>query len=98
MRAIPESVAIDAEMRRLKGAYYLQKSNAKRRGVGWELTFDKWLEIWRRSGHLEERGVTKGRYCMARRGDVGPYAESNVRIARVEENLREARETDRYKK
>lgn len=98
MRTIPESVAADAELRRLRNAYYLQKSNAKRRGIRWELNFEAWLAIWSESGHLAERGVTKGCYCMARNGDVGPYAASNVRIARVEDNLREARNTDRYKK
>jgi hypothetical protein len=33
-----------------------QRSQAKQRGIPWQLEFWQWLEIWQASGHLEERG------------------------------------------
>jgi len=40
--------------------------------------------------HLHERGTRSGNYQMARKGDVGPYASSNVNIITLEENHRQA--------
>ncbi len=61
-------------------AYTTQRLAARRRGIGWELTFEQWLRLWRASGRLADRGVGAGRYCMARDGDRGPYSVSNVSI------------------
>jgi len=72
-----------------------QRHTAKQRGIPWELTFGSWLEIWKQSGHLHERGRERGEYQMARPGDVGPYASSNVRIIPMESNSREAQLTKR---
>jgi hypothetical protein len=63
-----------------KNAYRQQRYNARHRGVGFDLTFDEWTEIWLASGHLEERGRGNG-YMMCRKGDAGPYAVGNVFIA-----------------
>ena len=46
-------------------AYTTQRLAARRRGIGWELTFEQWLRLWRASGRLADRGVGAGRYCMA---------------------------------
>jgi len=64
----------------LKVAFQKQKANAKYRGIAFELTFETWLRIWEESGHSRERGRCKGQYVMARHGDEGPYAVSNVSI------------------
>jgi hypothetical protein len=53
------------------------------------LTFDEWWSIWEQSEHWHERGVGRGKYCMARFGDCGPYAIGNVKIIPQEENVRE---------
>ena len=73
-----------------KDAYSTQKSAAKIRGIAWLLTFEEWLEIWEQSGNLHLRGPKIGQYCMARYGDVGPYAVGNVRIILSSENHIEA--------
>jgi hypothetical protein len=66
-----------------------QKSNAKRRGIDWQLTFEEWRKIWADSGKLELRGRNSGQYCMSRPGDQGPYAVDNVRIVPVTVNHNE---------
>jgi hypothetical protein len=55
-----------------------QRSNAKRRGIGWELTFKQWREIWNDSDlyHLRDR---RG-FVMHRNSDESPYAVGNVEI------------------
>lgn len=70
-----------------KKAYTKQKSNAKRRGVEFELSFSEWLAIWLWSGKLDERGRGEGKYCMARVGDTGPYSICNVYITLNTKNV-----------
>jgi hypothetical protein len=65
---------------RLSKAYRTQKSHAKKRGIGFYLTFDEWYATWERSGKLAERGRLSNQYCMARFGDVGFYIINNVEI------------------
>lgn len=72
-----------------KGQFSVQKRKAKQRGIDWELSFDEWWTIWQESGHWEQRGDHRGKYCMSRRGDVGPYSKENVYINEFSENTRE---------
>jgi hypothetical protein len=65
------------------------KQRAIRSGIGFDMTFEEWSNIWVDSGHWEERGVRKGQYVMARTKDQGPYKVGNVRICTVEENRAE---------
>lgn len=74
--------------------FTIQRSQAKRRGIAWELSFEQWIAIWTESGHWEQRGKTAGSYCMARHGDVGPYAVGNVSIITVEQNTSEGSRVD----
>lgn len=73
----------------LPDAYRAQRKNARVRGIGFLLTFSEWLQVWRESGKLDERGRTGGCYVMSRRGDVGPYAIGNVFIQLHAENVKE---------
>jgi hypothetical protein len=66
--------------------YNQQKHSATRRGIEFLLSFRQWFEIWQASGHWEERGRGRGKYCMARFGDCGPYAVDNVKIITNAEN------------
>jgi hypothetical protein len=75
----------------LEEQFKQQARQAKRRGIGWQLTFDEWLSIWTESGHLHERGNKQGQYVMGRTGDTGPYAAGNVYICTFAQNLRDAR-------
>lgn len=63
-----------------------KQCQARLRAVGWELTFDEWRGIWADSGVAALRGRGKGKYCMARHGDRGPYATGNVSIQPNEQN------------
>lgn len=66
-------------------AFSMQRKNAHRRGICWELTLWEWWQIWQKSGHWQQRGRGNG-YVMCRKGDVGPYSIDNVFIARGIEN------------
>lgn len=67
------------------GAFRSQWNNARNRGIGWELKFWDWWQIWQQSGHWEQRGRGQG-YVMSRLNDDGPYALGNVYIAHATEN------------
>lgn len=66
--------------------YVRQRTNAKARGIDWELTFPEWIGIWKESGKFELRGRGKG-YCMARVGDTGGYSVDNVEIITIGQNF-----------
>jgi hypothetical protein len=69
-----------------KQKYDVQKAGAKSRGIEWLFTFETWVETWEQSGKWERRGNKIEQYCMARKGDVGPYAPINVDIKLHSEN------------
>lgn len=77
---------------RTKAIFEGQRKSAGGRGIGFELTYEQWLQIWLDSGHLHERGRRRGQYVMARNGDIGPYALGNVHITTQEGNNREAQD------
>ena len=72
-----------------KGQFSIQKRKAKQRKIEWQLSFDEWWNIWQESGHWEERGAERGKYCMSRKNDIGPYAVGNVYINLFEMNNKE---------
>lgn len=67
--------------------YTQQRKNAQFRGIEWTLSLPVWFSIWEESGRWADRGRGKGKFCMARHGDQGPYAKENVYIATNEENI-----------
>ena len=77
-----------------KRAYSHQKSNAKQRDVGFNLTFDEWKQIWVDSGEWERRGRGSDKYCMCRIGDSGAYEVGNVFI---DQNCRNVSEGNKGK-
>jgi len=70
-------------------AYTQHKSNAKTRGVEFLFTFEQWRDWWVASGKWEQRGRGRGKYCMRRHGDIGPYSIENVFCGLNEENVRD---------
>jgi hypothetical protein len=74
----------------LMKCFQAQRAAAKSRGIPFAMTYDEWLGIWQGSGRLRQRGTASGSYVMGRKGDVGPYASSNVKIITIQENMREA--------
>lgn len=77
-------------MQNIKNKYSVQKACAKRRGIGFYLTFEQWWNIWQQSGKWNQRGCKKGQYVMSRYNDTGPYKIGNVYIQTVESNIRQA--------
>lgn len=75
---------------KLRHAFQMQKFNAARRGIRFDLTYDQWVCIWEKSEFLCYRGRNGGQYVMARFGDTGPYSIGNVQIIPMEENTRQA--------
>ncbi|MBS0427139.1 MAG: hypothetical protein JSR41_07610 [Proteobacteria bacterium] len=75
----------------LPNAFRMQKNAAARRGIEWHLTFEQWLAIWQASGKLDQRGIGKDRFVMARHGDVGPYALGNVEIITHSQDAKDSR-------
>jgi hypothetical protein len=67
-------------------AFWHHRGRAKTRGIPFLFTFEEWSALWIESGKWEERGSGPEKYCMARQGDVGPYALGNVRICTNREN------------
>lgn len=76
-----------------RNKYSMQKCSSFKRNIVFKLTFEEWWKIWIVSGHWEERGRGKGKYCMARFNDRGPYAVDNVKIVKHEENNKEGLKT-----
>lgn len=83
------------EKHSLTNAYMNQKNSAKMRGIEFNLTLTEWIKIWADSGHLHERGKGKGKFCMTRICDIGPYSVENVQIKTHEENSKESRLMDK---
>lgn len=69
-----------------KGKFAEQKRHARQRGVSFELTYDQWWGIWSLSGKWDKRGNRRGRYCMCRHKDLGPYMIGNVYIGTWSQN------------
>jgi hypothetical protein len=64
------------------------KANAKTRGIGFELTFEQWMEWW--GEDLPKRGRGPLDLQMCRKGDAGPYALGNIYKGTARENHRTA--------
>jgi hypothetical protein len=80
----------DQELRKLRDAYNVQKKTQARRKpdpnghrIQVTTTFGEWLQLWIDSGKLHLRGNGRGKFCMARRDDLGDYAVGDVEIRRV---------------
>ena len=78
------------DMKKIKARYTQQRCAARKRNIEWLFTFELWWKMWNESGHWLQRGRKKGQYCMARKGDIGPYSVDNVDIVVVSINASEA--------
>lgn len=63
---------------KIRNAFTQQRSNAHKRGIEWQLTFEQWRALW--GDKLKQRGRQSHQLCMARFNDSGAYAEDNVHI------------------
>lgn len=74
------------EMRFWRRKWQNHKDNSAARNAQFLLSFDEWFKIWLDSGHINERGKGRGKYCMSRFGDKGDYEIGNIKIVTYEEN------------
>ena len=71
--------------------YIANKVDALGNPVKMKMTVQQFADEWIQSGHWDERGRGKGKYCMARNNDIGHYEVGNVRIILHSENVSEAK-------
>lgn len=71
--------------------YTHNKQNARTRLIPWNMTLAEYKSLWDASGKWEQRGRGKGKYCIARKGDVGAYELGNVEIMTNAKNGADAR-------
>jgi hypothetical protein len=67
--------------------YGRQRVNAHKRSIPWLITYPEWMAVWSQSGHLNDRGRGRNRYCMARYHDKGGYEVGNVYITTIAGNV-----------
>lgn len=67
--------------------YTTQRTNARHRGIEFNMTFAEWWSVWKDKWHL--RGRHACGLVMARHGDDGPYEIGNVKLITLAENASE---------
>lgn len=67
-----------------------QRSGAMTRRIGWELTFEQWLEWW--GDDVDRRGRGPNDLQMQRINDAGPYALGNIVKGTPKQNAATANE------
>jgi hypothetical protein len=70
----------------LRAGYRGLKSNAKRRGIIFELSFTAYERLVKSSNYLEQVGKTKGSLQIDRIWNDLGYVEGNVRVITQEQN------------
>lgn len=58
--------------------YLQQRNQAQWREEGWDIDFASWCRLW--ADHWEQRGRTKGSYCMTRVDWSLPWTLDNVHV------------------
>lgn len=68
-------------------AFQAHRDNSRRRGIAFEFDVFAWWAWWQIDDRWSNRGVGKGKFVMARKGDVGPYSPDNVVCITHGENI-----------
>jgi hypothetical protein len=68
----------------VRGRFEQQRTNAGKRGIEWNLTFDQWWSLW--EPHWGRRDGTGG-LIMCRKQEPGPYSVDNVYIGTQSDNM-----------
>lgn len=67
-----------------------KKLNARRDGIEFLLTIEQYDFLLKKANiTIEQVGRGRGKFCLGRYGDVGPYSLENCRFITQEENLKE---------
>ena len=78
------------DLRRARRAFLKQRWRSRERGLTFAFSFEDWLAWWLIDDRWVQRGRGGNRLCMCRRGDRGPYSESNVYVGTFRDNARSA--------
>lgn len=92
MKPTEEELVAYRKMYDRQAAYVVRrKPDANGHVIKFNFTFEEWLAVWIESGKLHLRGRGAGKFCMARKNDLGDYEVGNTDIKSWEENSREAK-------
>lgn len=72
--------------------YQKHRAQSKFRGIDFLLTFEEWYNWWLQNGVDKNQDVKwtgKGRPCMCRKGDTGPYELNNIYFATNSDNAKD---------
>lgn len=75
----------------MKNAYWNLKSNAKRRGKIFELTFEEFQQFCYETDYLQGRGKKKTSYSIDRIDNNKGYILSNIRVMTLSDNARKGK-------
>jgi hypothetical protein len=67
-------------------AYSNLRASARKRGIGFDLTFEEFREFCRETGYLESRGKDPTSLTIDRRKTDLPYCKGNIRIMNYHDN------------
>lgn len=70
----------------IRYAYHNLKSNSKRRGKEFDLTFEQFKEFCYKTNYIQGKGITKDSYSIDRKDNDKGYTIDNIRILTVSEN------------
>jgi len=80
----------------MKAAYYLLRSNAKRRGHEFNLTFDEFKLFCYKTDYIVGKGRTKESYSIDRIDPRIGYTYSNLRMLTVSDNSKKGAKILQY--
>ena len=75
------------ELKYWRGIYIQHRAQCGQRGIGFDLTFEEWLDVWTASGLIKERGRTRNGAVMGRKDKTGAFTVDNVEITRAWKNM-----------
>ena len=77
-------------------AYDTLKSNSKRRGKEFTLTFEEFSQFCHATDYIQGKGVTKDSYSIDRIDNSRGYTIDNIQILTVSENRKKGRKELRF--
>jgi len=77
----------EQEIKSYRTKFNVQKYSAiNKRNIEWDLSFEDWLNWWKMTGKLEQRGRKGDQYVMARFQDKGSYSLENIYCCTANQN------------
>ncbi len=99
MSKIQQNTLTNEEIKDAHNKFYNQQWRAiNYRNIGWNMSFEEWMQWWFDTGHWYDRGTCKGQYAMCRYSDTGPYALDNIYCDLQSNNSSFAKKGNTYNK